>query len=66
MDWCVQMKFAKRDAARDIVEKLGRVIQGLRDKGVGSELTSTETEFKEKVHFFICCLCCSVMPKLII
>lgn len=55
---CAQVKATKRELARAILEKLGRVIQGLRDRGDGSELTLAATDFKEKVHFFICCVCC--------
>lgn len=55
---CVQVKPTKREAARAIVENLDKVIQGLRDRGVSSELTLAETKFKKKVHFCICCVCC--------
>ena len=52
-----QLKLKHREPARKIGEQLERIIQGLRD-GVGIELSPAETEFKEMVNFYICCVCC--------
>ncbi|KAG0625392.1 hypothetical protein M758_2G051200 [Ceratodon purpureus] len=49
----LQVRATKRELARAIVEKLGRVIQGLRDGGDGSELTIAATDFKEKLLDFL-------------